>query len=93
MNDSIELANKLKEEIEKEPLIIEYRRIKNLLENDNELNSLKKEIALAKANKDNKLHKTLLEKYKSHPLVVNYETLKEEVGNYLEEISKIINKK
>lgn len=93
MNDAIELAKELKEEILKEPLIVEYFRIKRLVESNEEINDLKRDIALAKAHHEDELHKELLAKYNSHPLVVNYNTLKEEVNEYLSEISKIVNKK
>lgn len=93
MNEAIKLAKELKEEILKEPLIVEYFRIKHLVESNEEINSLKRDIALAKAHQEDKLHKELLVKYNSHPLVVNYNTLKEEVNEYLSEISKIVNKK
>lgn len=93
MNDAIELAKELKEEILKEPLIVEYFRIKRLVESNEEINALKRDIALAKAHHEDEFHKELLVKYNSHPLVVNYNTLKEEVNEYLSEISKIVNKK
>ena len=93
MNDAIELAKELKEEILKEPLIVEYFRIKRLVESNEEINTLKRDIALAKTHHEDELHKELLAKYNSHPLVVNYNTLKEEVNEYLSEISKIVNKK
>ena len=93
MNESIKLAKELKEEILKEPLIVEYLRVKELVESNEEINSLKKQIALAKAHNDNDLHKSLLDRYNNHPLVVNYNVLKEEVSEYLLEISKIVNKK
>lgn len=93
MNNSIGLAKELKAEIEKEPLIVEYRRVKAIVESNEEINQLKKDIALAKLHKDDVLHKSLLEKYNSHPLVMNYKVLIEEVNDYLLEISKIVNKK
>jgi len=93
MNDAIELAKELKEEILKDPLIVEYFRIKRLVESNEEINALKRDIALAKAHHEDEFHKELLAKYNSHPLVVNYNTLKEEVNEYLSEISKIVNKK
>lgn len=93
MDESIKLAKELKEEILKEPLIVEYLRVKELVEKDEEINLLKKDIALAKAHKDDKLHQALLSRYNNHPLVVNYNVLKEEVNEYLLEISKIVNKK
>ena len=93
MNESIELAKKLKADIEKEPLIKEYRRVKALIESDEEISLLKKNIALAKAHHNEERHKVLLEKYNSHPLVINYQSLQEEVNTYLLEIAKIVNKK
>lgn len=93
MNETLELAKELKEEIHKDPLIVEYLRVKKLYESNNEIIELKKDIALAKAHHKDELHKDLLAKYNAHPLVVNYNYLKEEVSNYLIEISKIVNKK
>ena len=93
MSDPIEIAKELKEEILKDPLIVEYLRIKRLYESDEEISSLKQDIALAKAHHNDELHKELLAKYNSHPLVVNYNVLKDEVNDYLLEISKIVNKK
>ncbi len=93
MNESIKLAKELKEELLKEPLIAEYLRVKELVDKDEEINLLKKDIALAKAHKNDKLHQELLSRYNNHPLVVNYNVLKEEVNEYLLEISKIVNKK
>ena len=93
MSNSIEIAKELKSEIEKDPLIIEYRRIKLLVDSNDELNNLKREIALAKAHHDDALHKKLLNQYNRHPLVVNYNTLSQEVNDYLTSISQIVNKK
>ena len=91
MNDPIALAKELKEEILKEPLIVEYLRVKQLVESNDEINLLKKDIALAKAHHEDESHKKLLAKYNTHPLVANYNVLKEEVNEYLQEISKIVN--
>ena len=93
MNDPIELAKELKEEILKDPLVVEYLRVKKLYESNDEINQLKRDIALAKAHHNDGLHKELLDKFNSHPLVVNYNFLKAEVNEYLLEISKIVNKK
>ena len=38
MNESIKLAKELKEEILKEPLIVEYLRVKELVESNEEIN-------------------------------------------------------
>ena len=93
MSNSIEIAKELKGELEKEPLIIEYRRIKSLVDSNDELSNLKREIALAKAHHDDSLHKKLLDQYNNHPLIVNYNVLNQEVSDYLASISQIVNKK
>ena len=89
MNRAIELTYELKKELGSLPLFQEYKRIKNLVDNSEELKELKREIA--KSSKDQK--DTLLKQYNSHPLVVNYKELENEVSEYLLQICEIINKK
>lgn len=91
MSNVIELTEELKKEIDDLPLFIEYRRIKSLVDNSNELSELKKEIAKNVSNKEK--HKELLYKYNNHPLIVNLKELQSEVSAYLKEICEIINKK
>ena len=91
MDKAIELAYELKNEIDALPLFQEYKRIKELVDNSIELKELKQEIARNSTNLG--LKKELIEKYNSHPLVVNYNELKNEVKDYLYEICEIINKK
>ena len=93
MSDSIKIAKELKSEIDKLPLFQEYYRVKALVKNDESIKSLKAEITKAKLNKDNEKHKLLLDKYNSHPLVVNYASLQKEVYEYLKQVSDIVNKK
>lgn len=91
MSDVIELSKELRKELDKHPLVIEYLRYKELVENSSELKSLKEEIK--KSINDPNKKKTLLDKYNSHPLVVNYNSLKIELNDFLSEICQIINKK
>ena len=91
MDKAIELAYELKKEIDALPLFQEYKRIKELVDNSAELKELKQEIAKNSTNPS--LKKKLIDKYNSHPLVVNYNELKNEVKDYLYEICEIINKK
>lgn len=90
MDKAIELAHKLKKELDTLPLFQEYKRVKELVDSSPELKEIKPNIVKSE-NKEEK--QKLLNEYKSHPLVVNYNTLKEEVSNYLLEICEIINKK
>lgn len=93
MSDVLDLAKELKAAIEEEPLVIEYRKVKSQIDDNEEIALLKKRIALAKLHKEDALHKELLDKYHNHPLVANYEYLSEEVKNLLASISQIVNKK
>ena len=91
MSDVIELSKELKKELDNLPLIIEYKRYKELVDNSSELKLLKAEIT--KSINEPTKHKELLDQYNSHPLVANYTSLKKEVSELLKEITEIINKK
>ena len=93
MDKIIELSNELKKELDSLPLFIEYKRVKELVDNSEEIESLKRQIALAKVHQENDKHKALLEEYNSHPLIVNLTALENDVSDYLREISEIVNKK
>ncbi len=91
MNKEIEIAKELKKEIDSLPLFQEYKRIRELVDNSDEIKELKAEIA--KSVNDKEKHKELLNRYNSHPLIVNLNELEIEVRDYLKEITDIINKK
>ena len=93
MDRITELANELKKELDNLPLFQEYKRVKSLVESSNEIEDLKKQIALAKLHNENDKHKALLKQYNSHPLIVNLNALENEVCDYLKQISEIVNKK
>ena len=91
MNREIELANKIKEELENTDLFQEYKRIKALVDSDKELSEMRIEIKSSTQNVTK--NQELLKEYNSHPLIVNYNELLNEVSRYLAEIIQIINKK
>ncbi len=93
MDKILEIANELKTEINNLPLFIEYKRVKELVDNSEEIETLKRQIALAKVHQENEKHKALLEEYNSHPLIVNLTALESEAYEYLKQISEIVNKK
>lgn len=90
MDEVIKKAQELSEQIKKEPLVIEYLHLKELLENDEELKNLRKEIVKAALEKDEKKHQALKEMYDNHPLVNNYYLMKEEVENLLFGIKSLV---
>ena len=93
MDKVLEIAKELKIELDKLPLFREYKRMKELMDSSSEIEELKRKIALAKVRGNEQEHKTLLEEYNNYPLIVNYEALKNEVYDYLKQISEIVNKK
>lgn len=91
MTNPIDSAKELRKEIESLPEVQEYLALKKLYENDKELQEMRTNIARLEA--ENKLEekKNLLEVYNSHPLVVNFNLLKEDVKSVLSEINDILN--
>ena len=91
MDKIIKEAKSLREDIDSLPEIQEYYRLKELMEKDEELSRLRKEIArLAKEGKLEE-RKNLLEIYNYHPLVNNYNLAMEEAKQILKSIKDIIN--
>ena len=92
MDEIIKKSQVLRGELEKLPLFQEYKRVKNIYENNEEIKELKTLIVRAK--NENRLdeHEALLEKLHNHPLYINYMELDNEVKSYLKEISDYLNK-
>ena len=93
MDKLIELSEELKKELDSLPLFQEYSFLKKEIENNKELKELKRKIILAKKDNNVEEHQRLLDKYNSHPLVVNFLELQEEVLDYLKTIGDILNEK
>ena len=92
MDKIIEKTRDLKENLDNLELFKEYKRIKALVTESEELNTLKKDIVRAKNEGRLDDHKNLLDKYNNHPLILNQKELEDEVANYLKEVSDILNK-
>ena len=90
MDKIIEKANELSSLLKEEPLIKEYLHVKDLYENSKELEYMRQEIAHESNQKDKSRYKELKDKYDNHPLVSNYNSLKEEVITLLKELNEII---
>ena len=91
MDKIIDEAKSLRNDIDSLPEIQEYYRLKELMEKDEELSRLRKEIArLANEGKVEE-RKNLLAIYNSHPLVNNYNIAMEEAKSILRAIKDIIN--
>ena len=90
MDEVVELAKTLKQEIDKLPEMQEYLRLKSLLEKDEELATMRGEIARLQNEGKTKEKENLLAIYNSHPLVNNFYIAKEEITNLLSSISQIL---
>ena len=90
MDEILNKAKEIREEVDSLPQVKEYYRLKELYENDDELKRLRGEIARLASEGKNKERKVLLEIYNSHPLVSNYNQAKEEVIILLNEIKNIL---
>lgn len=91
MDKIIEEAKSLRKDIDSLPVVQEYYSLKELMEKDEELSRLRKEIARLAQEGKLKERKNLLEIYNSHPLVNNYYLAMEEVKAILGSIKDIIN--
>lgn len=90
MDEVVELAKTLKQEIDKLPEMQEYLHLKTLLEKDEQLATMRGEIARLQNEGKTKEKENLLAIYNSHPLVNNFYIAKEEVTNLLSSISQIL---
>lgn len=85
MDKIISLSKELKELIDNEEVSKEYMKVKSLLENNEELEALRKEIVKYK-NVDKAKYDSLKERYDNHPIIINYNFLKEELLDLLKEV-------
>ena len=90
MDKIIEEAKSLREGIDSLPEIKEYYRLKELYENDQDLKEMRRDIARLKSEGKEEERNNLLQIYNSHPLVNNYEMVKEEAERILLVIKNII---
>ncbi len=91
MDKIIEEAKSLRNDIDSLPEIQEYYRLRELMEKDEELSRLRKEIARLANEGKTEERKNFLAIYNSHPLVNNYNIAMEEAKSILRAIKDIIN--
>ena len=90
MNNTDEAIKELATELYALPEVKEFLRLKESLEKDKELKEMRQEIARLTNEGKKEEHNNLLSVYNSHPLVVNYLALREEVIALLSQIKDIL---
>jgi len=90
MDKILEQAKSLREDINNLPEVKEYYRLKELYENDKELERMRQEIARLKSKGLEEEKNNLLKIYNSHPLVNNFNQAKQEVEHLLLAVKEII---
>ena len=90
MNKTDEALEKLASELYSLPEVKEFLRLKDALEKDEELKTMRQEIARLTNEGKKKEHDSLLSVYNSHPLVINYLAMREEVMALLSQIKDIL---
>ena len=90
MNNLDTTLNSLKEKLDDSEIIQEYKELKSIVENDEELIKMRENIARLASEGKNEEHDALLAIYNSHPIVVNYQQAREEVISLLKQIKDIL---
>ncbi len=93
MNNEIRNSlNKVKKDLFNEPIIKEYLRLKELLENSDELSKLRKQISFLQnchpSNENREEYYKILKQYNDDPLVIQFKSVADEVYDLLEEVKK-----
>lgn len=91
MDKVIQKAEELKALINELPEAKEYLTLKALMEANEELATMRRNIARLESENKQEEKANLLAIYNAHPLVNNYEIAKQDFKNLLQEIADIIN--
>ena len=102
MNKIDSLLKDIKNELYSEPCIQEYLRLKSVIEKDEDLSKLDKEVRLHQRlmcesrnneevfEKEKALYEKASKEFDSNPVVINYKNVKEEVYALLEEVKEAL---
>ena len=90
MGDVIKQTKRVKKRLISMETYREYRRLKELYENDEELRKMRREIARLTAEGKNQEAENLRKRYNAHPLVNNYNEAKQEFRRLIIVVANII---
>lgn len=90
MDSGIELAKEISEKIAELPEAKEYLRLKKIIDEDEEINKLQKEIVSLRSEGKNEEATELTTKLNSLPIIVNFEAVRAQLADTLKVISNIL---
>ncbi len=90
MDKILLLAEEISQELEEIPLVKEYLVLRKNIENNEDLQDLRKKIKVSLQHGDKKTYQELLHEYETHPLVSNLKILHEEVEEILKFVKNTI---
>lgn len=85
-----ELTDKVSTDLHSLPEVQEFLRLKELMASDKELANMRSDIARLTSEKKEEEKNNLIAIYNSHPIVNNYNVVREEVTNILQTIKDIL---
>ena len=103
MNDIDTLLKEAKNTLYDNEIVKEFFRIKKIIENDEEISTLRKEMILHEKNmtfnmnnddvyfKEKNLYEETKSRLDNHPLIIDYEMISNEVYDLLLEVKQILN--
>jgi len=90
MDKVIDLAKEISNQIYELPEAKEYLKLKKLIDEDEEIQQLQKDIIKLQNAGDEKVAEELLSRLNSIPLVINYKSVREELASSLKIVSDIL---
>ena len=90
MDKGLELAQEINEKISELPEAKEYLRLKKIIEEDEEIKSLQKQIVSLQNSGNKEEADKLLDQLNSMPIVINFEEIRSQLADTLKVISNIL---
>ena len=90
MDNLLNLAKEIQEKILDLPEAKEYLRLKRIIDEDEEIRSLQKEIVSLQKNGEKAKADELLKKLNAMPIVINFEEIRGQLADTLKVISNIL---
>lgn len=90
MNNAIGIAEEIRDKISELPEAKEYIRLKEIIDKDEEITRLQKEIISKQNSGETEEAEKLLSRLNSLPIVVNFQQVKEQLAQTLKQVANIL---